>query len=314
MEIFELHELCLRLPRYSESERTILRRNMIERVESGLPALENPILLLDDQIVDGRHRYEIWQELAEEEACGGYFSELEPPIEDAIENLQIYYDELDIELTDDELHNRVLLTLHSRNLCNRSLTAEQKAAQLLLDIDALPQLRDTIEKIEATNKALMKVGTKNPSGSTNQQLAQMVNVSESTMKNLKRIQKNNPEQLDQIRSGRISASDALRKKPKVVARPKTDARIGEHLYTIMPIDDGDITLQEVRINGHSDDDYIIQTGEYCPKNDAYDFFNAKLRRKEMLREGIEKMKTALSSKPKVINVPRHGLQSRLTVS
>jgi hypothetical protein len=287
---------------------------MIERVESGLPALENPILLLDDKIVDGRHRYEIWQELGEEEVCDGYFGEIEPPTEDALQNLRSYFDELEIELTDDELRNRVLLTLHSRNLCNRSLTAEQKAAQLLLDIDALPQLRDTIEKIEATNKALMVVGKKNPSGSTNQQLAQMVNVSESTMKNLKRIQKNDPEQLEQIRSGRISASDALRKKPKVVARPKTDARNGEYLYRIMPIDEGDITLQEVKIDGYSGDHYIIQTGDFCPKNDAYDFYNAKLRRKEMLREGIEKLKSALSSKPKIINVPRSEQRPKLTVS
>jgi hypothetical protein len=284
---------------------------MIDRAESGLPALENPILLLDGQIVDGRHRYEIWKELAEEDACDGYFRSHEPKTEDARENLRR---DLGIELSDDELHNRVLLILHSRNLCNRSLTAEQKAAQLLLDINALPNLRATIAEIEATNKALMVAGTKNPSGSTNQQLAHMINVSESTVKNLKRIQKNDPTQLEQIRSGRISASDALRKKPKVVARPKTDACKGDIVYMLKRSEDGDIILEEEVVNVVHIGSLFMQSGRFSPKNDAYDFFNAKLRRKEMLREGIEKMKTALSSKPKIINVSRREQQPRLTVS
>ena len=35
--------------------------------------LEHAILKYEDQILDGRHRDEVWMELAEEDACGGFF-------------------------------------------------------------------------------------------------------------------------------------------------------------------------------------------------------------------------------------------------
>jgi hypothetical protein len=122
---YEIHEWSLRLPVQTPDERLALKRNMTERVLKGLAPLEFPILLLNGKIVDGRHRYEIWLELAAEGVCDGYFAKNDPWVEEA-------------KAEDGESRAALHLRLHSRNLCHRSLSADQRAAQLLLDIEDSP--------------------------------------------------------------------------------------------------------------------------------------------------------------------------------
>ena len=79
---YEIHEWSRRLPPQTPDERLALKRNMTERVLKGMTPLEIPIMLWNGNIVDGRHRYETWLELAAEGACDGYFAKNDPWVEE----------------------------------------------------------------------------------------------------------------------------------------------------------------------------------------------------------------------------------------
>src|SRR5882724_11642001 len=77
-----IHPLVLLFPPMTAEERATLKKDMLDRVARGLEPLETPILLWSNQILDGRHRDEVWIELAEEDAGGGFFKGMRPPTED----------------------------------------------------------------------------------------------------------------------------------------------------------------------------------------------------------------------------------------
>jgi hypothetical protein len=218
---YELHELSQRLPKHTPEEKTQMKRNMVLRCVQGLPPLEEPILLIDGKIGDGRHRYEYWLELAEEGACDGYFAKHEPPVVEAVAEGQ-------------DGGATVLLRLHSRNLCHRNLPADQRAAHLLSDIESNAELKAVVEKIEADNRERMKAGipldTKSQGSSTNEQLAAMANVSPSTIKAVKQAFKEAPDQASEIVQGNKSAKEVLREAKShsspepIKSKPKSNSK------------------------------------------------------------------------------------------
>ena len=300
-----VHELCKRLPAQSPEERSILKKNMVQRAKLGLDPLESPILLLDDQIIDGRLRFELWQELAEEGECEGYFELFPPKTEGALEELETLFDEIEDDLDEDKKRRALILRLHSRNLCHRSLTAEQKAAQLLLDIEEIPELRAFVEQIEAKNQALMKAGEKNSLGSTNVQLGKMIGVSDGTIKNAKRL---TVEQQKAVASGEKTAKQILgemgKNNPsKNEIRPFEDAITGDTVLTILPFENADILFQAERITEVDGDGYLLESGKRIKKKDAYIEREALRQRKRLLQAEIKRIQASIDREAKILPPP-----------
>ena len=199
---YEVHEMALQFPAQTPEETAQLRENMIQRVHQGLPPLESPILLVGGKIADGRHRYQIWQKLSAEGACDGYFAKNQPPVEESKEG------------PDGEA--ALLLRINSRNLCHRVLSADQKAAIFRIQVRKCPSLKLLVEKIQTENQERMKAGKsledKSQGTNTNEKLGELAgNVSGSTMKNVKSVEKLAPELLADVASGKMSAKAALKK-------------------------------------------------------------------------------------------------------
>jgi hypothetical protein len=76
---WQVHPIALLFSRKTPEERAEMKQDMLERVARGLDPLENRLLLYEGQLLDGRHRDEIWMELAEEK--GGFFARNRPPTE-----------------------------------------------------------------------------------------------------------------------------------------------------------------------------------------------------------------------------------------
>ena len=297
-----VHEFCMRLPPHSPQERLTLKQNMIQRTNLLHDPLESPILLLDGKIIDGRLRYELWQELAEENECKGFFRGREPDTKDAIEEFANFCYGFNEELTEAKIRQAVVLRLHSRNLCHRTLSAEQKAAQLLLDIETIPELREVVRQIEAMNQALMKAGEKNTQGSTNCQLGKMIGVSDGTIKNAKRL---TVDQQKVVASGGKTAKQILgdmgKNNPsKNEIRPFVDAIPGDTVLTILPFENADILFQAERITEVDGDGYLLESGKRIKKTDAYIEREALRQRKRLLEGEIKRIKASIDREAKIL--------------
>ena len=268
---YEIHAWSLRLPPQTTEERQALKSNMVGRVQRGLLPLEFPILLVDGKIADGRHRYAIWLELAQEGACDGYFAKNSPPVEE-------------VKADAGESRAVLLLRLHSRNLCHRNLSAQQRAALLLLDIEQVPELKALVDQIEADNEERMKAGKaqgSNSRGSTNQQLGKMVGASDATIKQIKTIQKHAPERLAEVAKGEKSANKVLQETKKKTSAPKPkaevtepqpllNAKVGESVLTVLPYKmEGDVKLQERIVKEVTSREYLFEDGLTLPKAQAF---------------------------------------------
>lgn len=294
---YEPHELSIRLPNQTPEERQALKSNMAGRVQRGLPPLEFPILLVDGKIADGRHRNAIWLELAEEGACDGYFAKHSPPVEE-------------VKADAGESRAALLLRLHSRNLCHRNLSAQQRAAVLLLDIERLPELKALVDQIEADNKERMKAGKAqglNSKGSTNQQLGKMVGASDATIKQIKTIQKHAPERLPEVASGRKSANKVLQETKKKPSAPKPkaevtepqpllDAKVGDSVLTVLPyfMGQGDVKIQERIVKEVRGDEYRFEDCMTLPKTSAFIIKEAHKARKLELQKAVKSLEDELT--------------------
>lgn len=226
---YEIHPMAELFPPQTPQETDQLRENMIHRVKTGMPPLETPILLVENKIADGRHRYQVWKSLAAEGVCDGYFAKNKPTVE---------------EMKDDpDQLAALMLRVTSRNLCQRSLSAARKAEILLMQIEKFPAFQQHIEKIKDENVQRMKAGKSvedlAKGQTTNEVLAEMAGVSTTTIKNAKRIKKQSPTTLEDVAKGDTSLSKRLRKDsdPKKVSpspsrRPmerKTDTQLPQHV-------------------------------------------------------------------------------------
>ncbi len=319
---YEIHDWSLRLPAQTPDERLALKRNMIERVLKGLLPLEFPILLMNGMIVDGRHRYEIWLELAAEGACDGYFAKNGPWVEET-------------KAEDGESKAALHLRLHSRNLCHRSLSADQRAAQLLLDIQDSPELKSLVQQIEAENDTRMKAGKAREAksqGSTNKQLGKMIGTSDATIKKAKAVQKHAPDKLKDVAKGKATAKDVLNevkatKKKEPAPKPKQepagpvpllDAEVGDSVLTILPYNmgSGDVKIQERIVKEVRSGDYFFEDGLTLRKDQAFVVKEAQKARKlelqratKMLGGELAKLKAALKQEGEILE-PRKRSRGR----
>lgn len=316
---YEIHEWSLRLPVQTPDERLALKRNMTERVLKGLPPLESPILLMDGKIVDGRHRYEIWLELAAEGACDGYFAKNDPWVEVT-------------KAEDSESKAALHLRLHSRNLCHRSLSAEQRAAQLLLDIEDSPELKSLVDQIKAENETRMKAGKARETdsqGSTNKQLGKMIGTSDATIKKAKAVQKHAPDKLKDVAQGKTTTNEVLSdvkagRKSVSVSKPKKepagplpllDANVGDSVLTILPyiMGSGDVKIQERTVKEVRGGEYFFEDGLTLKKDQAFvDAQAMKARKQElqraikMLEEEVANLKAALKQDGEILEPKKRG--------
>ena len=191
------HPVAELFPRLTPEERAELKKDMQDRVDRGLEPLESPIILHGLQIVDGRHRAEIWKELAVEGACNGYFKARKPPTQSMRE-------------TNGNLH--AWMRAKSANMVHRQIPADQKAAIFLKAVETLPELKDVIETIKSENDQRKKGGKPLDDSAqrlnTNQAVAQMAGVGETTIKNAKRLKDKAPEKLDEVAEGKKSIQQA----------------------------------------------------------------------------------------------------------
>lgn len=316
---YQIHDWSLRLPAQTPDERLALKRNMAERVLKGLLPLEFPILLMNGMIVDGRHRYEIWLELAAEGACDGYFAKNDPWVEET-------------KAEDGESKAALHLRLHSRNLCHRSLSADQRAAQLLLDIEDSLELKALVDQIEAENDARMRAGKARETdsqGSTNKQLGKMIGTSDATIKKAKAVQKHAPDKLKDVAKGKATAKDVLNevkatKKKEPAPKPKQepagplpllDANVGDSVLTILPYNmgSGDVKFQERIVKEVRGGDYLFDDGLTLKKDQAFVVTQALKARKlelqraiKMLEDETAKLKAALKQDGEILEPRKRG--------
>ena len=171
---------------------------MVERVNKGLDPLESPILLLEDQILDGVHRSEIWMELAAEGVCEGFFVKNQPRF-DHCKGSEILV---------------AWLRVQSRNLVIRQLPADQRAAILMQLSLQFPEIKKAIDEIKTRNRERQINGTPlvagDQRGNTNKEIAELAGVGATVMKEAVKLQKEAPEQSKNVAAGKTTAKKALK--------------------------------------------------------------------------------------------------------
>ena len=308
------HPMALLFPPKPNEEREELKVNMIERVNKGLDPLESPILLLNDQIVDGIHRSEIWLELAAENACDGYFTKTNPRFETCKDG--------------DEL--ALWLRVQSRNLVQRQLPAEQRAAIFLKLIDQFPEIKNVLDEIQRKNRERQATGQPlvagDQRGNTNQVDAEMAGVGETTVKVVKKMKKEDPKEFEKLAQGKTTAKKALAKtktsEPSKVGgsssvSPKSnkdnpapdeakllaDTKVGDKVFTIRKytFGEGDLYLIKrivKKIEGHR---FHFEDGQSAVQ--IYDRKGATCRRQILLETEIESLSEEIKMLRKALKGP-----------
>ena len=308
------HPMALLFPPKPNEEREELKVNMIERVNKGLDPLESPILLLNDQIVDGIHRSEIWLELAAENACDGYFAKTNPRFETCKDA--------------DEL--ALWLRVKSRNLVQRQLPADQRTAIFLKLADHFPEVKNAIDEIHRKNQERQRtgqpLGAGDQRGNTNKTLAEMAGVGETTVKVVKKLKSNAPKEFEKLVQGQTTAKKALEKtktseRSKVggasSVSPKSNkdnpapgepnllayAKAGDKVFTIRDykFGEGDLYLKErivKKIEGHR---FHFEDGQSAAQ--IYDRKGATCRRQALLRIEIESLSEEIKMLRKALKGP-----------
>jgi hypothetical protein len=210
-----IHPLALLFSTKTPEERAELKKDMVDRANQGIEPLEAPVLLWDNQILDGRHRDEIWMELAEEGAVNGFFKRNRPPTED-------FKPGKDGTLA-------AWMRAKSRNLVVRQTNADQRAALFLKAVKQFPELEAVLDDIKEKNLQRKKAGRRldagDQRGNTNEEVAKMAQVGTTTVKQVKQLEKVAPDKFEEVAEGKTSAKKALREvKEKKKARANQDRK------------------------------------------------------------------------------------------
>lgn len=285
--VLKAHPKCLLFPKKSAEEMANLKENLVLRHEKGLPPLEQPVLLLEGFILDGRHRYQAWSDLAAEGACDGWFAENPPPTEEV--------------QADDET---VALRIASRNLSGRNLRADQRAAIWLKLVDETPSLREKLAAQEKENEQRMKSGKK-PSDSsdqgfqTNAFLATGANVSQTLMKQVRKIHREaSPDELTKLAEGKATAKgilNKLRAKPQEEApakpQPLAEIQPNQTAYTVEDYELGmdDLTIFEWTVERVEGGQCYFKEGGTKDRKCVYDKPQAYLQRQYKLKVQIDSL-------------------------
>jgi hypothetical protein len=195
-----VHPLALLFPTKTPEERVELKKDMVDRANRGIDPLEVPVLRWDGQILDGRHRDEVWMELAEEGAANGFFARNRPPTEEFKPGKQGTL--------------AAWMRAKSRNLVVRQTHADQRAAIFLKAVKQFPELNAVLDEIKAENlrrqKAGQPLGAGDQRGNTNEQVAEMAQVGTTTVKQVKRLEKEAPEKFEEVAKGKKRVKEALK--------------------------------------------------------------------------------------------------------
>jgi hypothetical protein len=206
---WKYHPLCLLFPLMTAEERNELKKDMIQRVNQGLDALEHSLLLYDDMLLDGRNRFEVWYEAADENACNGYFQRNQPPTERFAP----------------AKHGTLAawMKVKSLNLVHRQVPADRKAAIFIKAVEEFPELNAVIQEIKEENAARQKAGEPlaagDKRGNTTKQVAKLAGVGPTTVKTVLKLRKEAPEKFEEVAQGKTTAKKALKEVKKTAPQP-----------------------------------------------------------------------------------------------
>ena len=193
-----IHPICDLFPKMTPEERAELKQDMKQRAEGGIDPLEHPILIYQQRILDGRHRDEIWMELANENACNGFFRDNLPPHQ---------------SVSDDGGNLVAWMRAKSANIVYRHIPADQKTAIFLKAVDTLPELKARLEQIKEENAQRQKDGTpldaSDQRGDTNKETAKMIGVGTTVIKAVKKLKTESPDKFDDLVQGKTTAKKSL---------------------------------------------------------------------------------------------------------
>mgnify|MGYP005850395285 CR=1 FL=1 len=150
---------------------------MLRRAENGLDPLEHPILVYQNLILDGRHRWAVWKELSVEGAYGGFFARNRPPL----------------ERHSPSKHGTLLAWMRAKsaNMVHRHIPADQKVAIFLKAVDEFPELKAAVVEITTENADRRKSGKPldagDQRGNTAEQVGKLAGVGPTTVKQVKRL-------------------------------------------------------------------------------------------------------------------------------
>jgi hypothetical protein len=280
-------------------ERAELKTDMVARVGRGLDPLEHPILLYEQQILDGRHRYQAWLELAAEDP-GGFFTRHAPPTE--------------TYSAQQHGHLGAFLRAKSRNLVHRHIPADQKAAILLKAAESYPEVKAALGAIREENLQRQRrgkpLGAGDRRGSTAEQVGDLVGVGPTTVKQVRRLQKQDPEHFERVARGEASVRQALKApKEKEAAPPNGESNSaaarfqpGDTIYLVEDYRPGLERSPRLRklVVSSVEEAVLVCGGERVASSEALTLDAAKERRTALIKALIRALQKELLLKSPAI--------------
>lgn len=169
-EGYQPHPLSHIIPEMSPEEFEELKKDIQAN------GLQNPIVLYQKQILDGRHRYKACKEL-----------DITPSF--------VEYKGID-----------PLSYVISLNVKRRHITSSQKAA---IAVDLLPYLEKEAKKRQGARTDITQNVAGSVSGESREQAARLIGTNRQYVSDAKRIKKHSQELFEQIRIGKISIVEAV---------------------------------------------------------------------------------------------------------
>jgi hypothetical protein len=205
------HPIAELFPGMTPEEKADIKKDMRQRAENGLDPLEHPILLYEEMILDGRHRDHAWIELAEEDACNGFFKRNLPPTEN---------------FSPDKHGNlTAFLRAKSLNMVHRHIPADQKVAILLDAAEKYPEIKTALDAIKHENLKRQKEGKPldagDQRGNTAEQIGQLAGVGPTTVKGVRRLKEKAPDQFKEVVQGKKTVKKALKEQAGKEQKAKT---------------------------------------------------------------------------------------------
>jgi len=177
------HPVAALFPPSGHDEYETLKQDILERGQ------QEPILLYEGQILDGKARWRACMEL------------------DIVPSFA--------EWGGDQTTLAAWLQAKGANLSRRHLTAEQRAAVLLRAADVLPDVQQAIQTAVGAAELRKQLGMKAPkqadaSGEVADIIGRLVGVSGSTVKRVRRVQEKAPDKLQDVAAGRTTCGKVLK--------------------------------------------------------------------------------------------------------
>ncbi len=214
----KVHSVAALFPPAGDDEYKTLRQDILERGQ------QEPILLYEEHILDGKARHRACKEL-----------DIVPAF---------------AEWEGDQTTLAVWLQAKGTNLVRRHLTAEQRAAVLLRAADFLPDVQQAIQAVVGAAEMRKQLGMKAPkqgdtSGEAATIIGRLVGVSGSTVKRVRRVHDKAPDKLQAVAEGRTTCGKALKEIEEVEAamNPGPAAGLPAKRYKLIYADLADKSLE-----------------------------------------------------------------------